>query len=222
MKSVFQKGMMYKLSCSPSSILYVAENKTLAGKEDRTYEGEAMGRKLAIVFFEVAPGGLVRRVHRETLALQQQLLSLAELLQTIGGVALPPDPARTAADAELLLEAHYQTLDIWRYKCTLQTGGDEVHTYTLDEEVDAEAAHALALSADHRTKMVLARALQRHEGLLANETLQEAWNLTLPTLQGRAAPLFPAAHPGPADGGGRRGGRGRGGRGRARGRGRPG
>ena len=217
MKSVFQKRMMYKLSCSPSSILYVAENKTLAGKEDRTYEGEAMGRKMAIVFFREDAGGLVRRVHKETLALQQQLLSLAELLQTIGGVAVPPDPARTAADTELLLEASYETLEITRYRCTVQTAVDEVHTYVLDEGVDAEAAHALAVPSDHRTKMVLARALQRHQGLVANESLRDAWNLTLPTLQGRAAPLFPAGPPGPADGRGRRGGRGRGGRGRARG-----
>ena len=44
MKSVFQKGFMYRVSCNPSVVLYVAENKTLAGKEDRAYEGEAMGK----------------------------------------------------------------------------------------------------------------------------------------------------------------------------------
>ena len=115
MKSAFQKGMTYKISCRPSVILYIAENKTLAGKEDRTYEGEALGRKMAIVFFEDAPGGLVRRVHRESLGMHQQLLSLAEVLQTIGGIAVPPDPARTAADTELLLEAQYQHLEILRY-----------------------------------------------------------------------------------------------------------
>jgi hypothetical protein len=54
MKSVFKKGFMYRLSCKPSVVLYIAENKTLAGKEDRTYEGEALGRKLAVVFFEAA------------------------------------------------------------------------------------------------------------------------------------------------------------------------
>jgi hypothetical protein len=43
-KSVFKRGFMYKLSCQPSVILYIAENKTLAGKEDRSYEGEALGR----------------------------------------------------------------------------------------------------------------------------------------------------------------------------------
>ena len=52
MKLVFQKGFMYRLSINPAVVLYVAENKTLAGKEDRTYEGEAQGRKLAVVLFE--------------------------------------------------------------------------------------------------------------------------------------------------------------------------
>ena len=52
MKSVFQKGFMYRLALNPAVVLYVAENKTLAGKEDRTYEGEAQGRKLAVVLFE--------------------------------------------------------------------------------------------------------------------------------------------------------------------------
>ena len=64
MKSVFKKGFMYQLSCRPSVTIYVAENKTLAGKEDRAYEGEAMGRKLALVFFEPAGGNLVRRADR--------------------------------------------------------------------------------------------------------------------------------------------------------------
>ena len=39
MKSVFQKGFMYRLSCKPSVILYVAENKTLAGREEELRGG---------------------------------------------------------------------------------------------------------------------------------------------------------------------------------------
>ena len=31
MKYVFPKGFMYRVSCNPSVVLYVAENKTLAG-----------------------------------------------------------------------------------------------------------------------------------------------------------------------------------------------
>ena len=58
MKSVFQRGFMYRLSCKPSVVLYIAENKTLAEKENRTYDEEAMGRKFAIVFFEDGDEGL--------------------------------------------------------------------------------------------------------------------------------------------------------------------
>ena len=76
---------MYKLSCKPSVVLYVVENKTLAGQEDKSYEGEAMGRKLALAFFEQMDNGLVRRVHRGDLVLKQDLLTLAELLQTVKG-----------------------------------------------------------------------------------------------------------------------------------------
>ena len=43
MKSIFKPGFVFKLSCRPSVVIYVAENKTLAGKEDRTYDGEAIG-----------------------------------------------------------------------------------------------------------------------------------------------------------------------------------
>ena len=91
-------------------------NKTLAGKEDRTYEGEAMGRKLAIVFFEDAPAGMMRRVDRSSGGLKQQLLTLAELLETIGGIVVPPDPERTAAQTEILLESLYQDLDVQRFR----------------------------------------------------------------------------------------------------------
>ena len=97
MRLVFQKGFMYRLSLNPAVVLYVAENKTLAGKEDRTYEGEAQGRKLAVVFFEDMGDNLVRRVNRQGLGMQQELMSIAEIIQGIGGIALPPDPGRTAA-----------------------------------------------------------------------------------------------------------------------------
>ena len=45
LKNVLQKGFMYRVSLKPSVVLYVAENKTLKGKDDRAYEGEALGRK---------------------------------------------------------------------------------------------------------------------------------------------------------------------------------
>ena len=182
---------MYRVSLKPSVVLYVAENKTLAGKEDRAYEDEALGRKLALVFFEDCDGGLVRRVDRGTLGMQQQLLTLAEILQTIGGVHLPPDAERTAAETELLLESHYQNLELLRFRCTHEHAAPGVHMYTLHDEAHAETAYCMSLKADQRTKMVLARALQRNEALAEGETLQKAWGESLATLRGRTAHLFP-------------------------------
>ena len=113
-RSVFKKGYMYRVSCKPSVILYIAENKTLAGKENRSYEGEALGRKMAVVFFQdmPGPGDLVKRVQNETMCMQQVLLSVAEILQTIGVHGIPADPNRPAAHMEQILEAQYQHLEL--------------------------------------------------------------------------------------------------------------
>ena len=35
---------MYRVNLKPQVTLYIASNTTLAGKEDRGYEGEALGR----------------------------------------------------------------------------------------------------------------------------------------------------------------------------------
>jgi hypothetical protein len=221
-KQVLKRGYMYRLSINPAVVVYVSENKTLAGREDRAYEGEATGRKLVVSFFEDLEGGLVRRVDRTGTSLKLQLLTIAEILQACGEL-LPPDPERSTAAAELLLEKRYQDLEVRRWDMHLETTAPEVHTYSLHEEVLAEAALAVELLAEHRTKMVLARCLQRHEALAEGETLQELWGIPLAALQARAAPLLPAPAPAPpllAPARGRGGkGRGRGGRGRGRGRG---
>ena len=65
-------------------------------------------------------GGLLRRVLREGTSLQQQLLTIAGILQT-SGFMLPPDPDKSSAAAELRLESHYQDLEIQRWG--LQSGG---------------------------------------------------------------------------------------------------
>ena len=207
-KAVFAKGFMYSLSLNPSVVLYVSENKTLAGKEDRTYEGEASGRKLAICFFEAAAGNLVQRVNRETLAMKLELLTIAEIVQACG-FNLPPDPERSSAASELLLEARYQNLEIERFVPLLNSDAEEVHLYSLGEGQNAEEALALKLAPAHRTKMVLSRCLQRSEALQDDETLLSVWSLPLAVLQGRAAPLLAgppvpvaAAPPAPAAPGG--------------------
>ena len=52
--------------------------------------------------FEDADAGMVRRVDRGLVGMTQELLTLAELLQTLGGIVVPADPERTAAQTELL------------------------------------------------------------------------------------------------------------------------
>ena len=52
---------------------------------------------MALVFFEDADAGMVRRVDRGLVGMKQELLTLAELLQTLGGIVVPADPERTAA-----------------------------------------------------------------------------------------------------------------------------
>ena len=76
--------------------------------------------------FEDADAGMARRVDRGLVGMKQELLTLVELLQTLGGIAVPADPERTAAQTGLLLESLYQGLDIQRIKCTLELGAPEV------------------------------------------------------------------------------------------------
>ena len=130
-KHVFAKGFMYQVSCNPSAVLYIADNKTLPGKEDRSYEGEALGRKLAVVFFErlPEPGSLVQRARRDTQGMHQSLLTVAELLLAIGGIVVPADPGRTAANTELLLEGRYMELDITRFTCTIVPEAPDLHVF---------------------------------------------------------------------------------------------
>ena len=78
MKSVLHKGFMYQISEKPDTYIYVSENKTLAGKEDKALVGEATGRKLVVSFFELLDG-LAHRVDREGCTLRPQLLTLAEI-----------------------------------------------------------------------------------------------------------------------------------------------
>ena len=194
-KSVFTKGYMYKVSCNPSIALHVAENKTLAGREERAYEGEALGRKVAFVMFEAMPGGggLVRRVHRDSDGVQQLLMSIAEVLQTLRPLAVPVDPGRAPAQTELLLEALYEHLEILRFSRTVEHAAGEMHVYSLGEEVNAEIALVCEVPEEQRTKMMLARCLQRNDLLLPGESLQNAWGLQHRVLAARAAHLLPAA-----------------------------
>ena len=74
--------------------------------------------------------------------MHQVLLSIAEILQTLQAIDLPPDPARTAAQTELLLESHYEHLQMLPCTYTSVPAAPEVHLYHLDGEVNAEGPAA--------------------------------------------------------------------------------
>ena len=93
--------------------------------------------------FEEGPGGLFRRINQETLGMHQELLTLAELLRTVGGIEVPLDPNRTVAQTEVLIESFFLGLEILRMVCTLEPAAPGVHIYSLGLDLNAEAAFAL-------------------------------------------------------------------------------
>ena len=145
-----------------------------------------MGRKMAVVFFErlPEPGNLVQRARRDTQGMHQILLTIAEHLLALGGIVLPADSGRAAAETDILLERKYAELDIIRFTCAVEPEAPDVHVFQLEDQGNAEVAMVSATPAEQRTKMMLARALHRNDELLAGETLQACWNKTLPDLQG--------------------------------------
>ena len=103
----------------------------------------------------------MKRVSQDVLGMQQELMTLAELTQTLGLPSLPEDPGRTFATTELRLEAHLQILDLLRMRCVVEPAAPDVHMYALGSETHAESALVFEATADQRTKMMLARPLQR-------------------------------------------------------------
>lgn len=220
LRNVLRRGSWFSFSSCPSVFFYVAENKIVAGRRARM-EGEAVGRNLAVVFFEPLPGAenTVRRVDRSHLAMAPKLLTIADLM-TNCGIRVPLGAPRAAAESETALEEAFAHQDLRRFTGHLETAADEVHVYTLTDEVDAERAFLEEVPFETLTKMALARLLELREGT----PRQELFPLSLQALRARAAPenlgeIAAAAAPdapGPGKGGrGRRGGKGRGRRGAA-------
>ena len=215
---MFKKSLFYTFASKPDSLFYVLENKTLGGRE-HPGEGEAVGRKLILVFYQrVGDRNLVQPVDRDRLS--PRLLTIAELLQACGLDDLPADPERSSAATEVLLEEKYLDLNILCFQGSLEAE-QGLHAYSLGQGASAEAALLEDLTPSLRTKMVLARCLQRHGELAADETISAAWGLPRENLLARAEAFLPIAPPvPPAEGAGGRGGKGRGKGGEPRGRGR--
>jgi len=197
------------------------ENKVLAVREERA-ETDAVARSLVLVFYEALENDhlVVRRVSRDGPGVVPKMLTIPELMLSCG-VALPAKTGRTSAEQELELEELFGTLDLRRFRGTLETMAAETHVYTLQAEGNAEEAYLREAPFESLTKIALARALERSLG----QPRRPNWGLTLEALRDKARPLFlpalaapepPAADEAalPAQARGR--GRGRGGRGRGR------
>ena len=91
-----------------------------------------------------------------------------------------------------MLEAAYQVLEVARFTCVVAPAVGP-HVYELDDGVNAEEAYSQDLLPvdKKRTKMVLARFLERRGNLAADETLPVAWALDHAQLLARVAPLLP-------------------------------
>ena len=108
-------------------------------------------------------------------------------------MCVPWAPVKSAAETESALEALYRDLTIYRYICRLEPAAPLVISNTLEAEVDAERAYAVEATGSQRTKMVLARALEKNDCLALGEDLKLAWRMnSLTTLQARDGHLLPA------------------------------
>ena len=111
MRWTFQKGKFYDFeTLRPGMYLYIAENKSLAGREERA-EGDAIGRPLTAAWFEereeTDEGCVVRRVDRTSKGLTAMLLTRAELLHAAGEPYPPLAPEATARETEIAMEAKF-------------------------------------------------------------------------------------------------------------------
>ena len=226
-RMVMRRGFFYHFPAFPEVFFYVSENKILAGREGRG-EGEAVGRNMVLTFFEpmelspASPDLRVQRVDRSSDALATQLITLAELMRTIGFVPETPAGA-SSAEKELALEEMFATSGLRCFQGILETTAEEIHCYHLQEGVCAEDAFLSSEARDSLTKMALSRLWERSTGesrkLCMKKSLQQLRDITYPHLP--PDPADPAI--GEARGRGRGGGQGRGrGRGAAKGKGRGG
>ena len=134
------KSFSHFLGIDPRIFVYVLENKTLAGREPRDAQ-DAQSRPLVLTFFEqVSPQHedlVVQRVDKTFHGMTANTLTVAELLLHLGYV-LPPDPERSAAATEQILEDICFNLQWNHYQAKVVDGAPDIHTYALTEPKDAE------------------------------------------------------------------------------------
>mgnify|MGYP001234800788 CR=1 FL=1 len=121
--------------------------------------------------------------------MHQELLTPAELLQTVGGIEVPLGPTRTAAQTEVIVDSFVREVETPRMVCAVEPAAPGAHVYTLGMGMNAEAAFAIEASPENRTNIVLAKALQRQGELGPEENLQHVWSYCEQTGFQRQMPL---------------------------------
>ena len=106
--------------------------------------------------------------------MHQILLSIAEILLAVG-ITLPINPERSDAESECLLEAMYENLEILRFEFSVEPAAPEFHVYAIADGVNAEAALWFDTAPAKRTKMMVARYMQRNGDLVDGDTLEKCW-----------------------------------------------
>ena len=155
--------------------LYVAENKSVAGREGR-FEGDALGRHLAVAWFEHLEerddGIVVRRADRSSPGgLNTLLCTIAELLHAAGEPYPALGAAATSRDQEVAMEARFGVVPRLHYDCKHLWEEDDPWTFILSSPAPAEGKYLAETAIDDLTNMALARQLE----LLSGTDKRAAW-----------------------------------------------
>lgn len=188
LRHVLQRGFFFQFSLFPSVFFYISENKIVAGRSGRG-EGEAVGRSVVVTFFEPVPGTsslTVRRVDRSSDALATKLLTIAEIMITIGFASGTPG-GQTSAEQERTLEEAFAEQDLQCFRGILETSAEDIHVYTLVEGSSAEEVFLHSHPRDTLSKMALARFLERS----LRHSRRTSWSLPLEQLRALAYPALP-------------------------------
>ena len=154
--------------------LYIAENKSLPGREARA-EGDAIGRPLTAAWFEACEerdgGSVVRRAGRTSpQALSTMLVTLAELLHAAG----EPYPAlgseATARQTEIAMEARFADVPRSVHSATHLWEDDDPWTFLLTDAEPADMKYLTETPMQHLNNMALARLAELTRGANKRET----------------------------------------------------
>ena len=178
-RKTFSKGNFYAFeTLRPELYLYVAENKSLPGREARA-EGDALGRSLSVAWFEAHEttddGVVVTRVDKTSQdALLTMLSSLAEILHAAGEPWPALGPEATARALEVAVEARYAHVPRYIYQATHLFHESDPWTFLLWGADPAETKYLAETPLDELTNMALARQLELSKG----QDLRTSWTMS--------------------------------------------